>query len=507
MSLDPGWRRLFLAPALAALVAALAAPADGATIAVTSTADDLVANGNCTMREAVQAATTNLAVDVCAAGSASETDLVQLVAGNHELTLGEISILVDGGPVVVRGAAGLPGSAVLGTVANPGRLLRLFGARVTLESLALAFGVHPDSGGAISAISSDLSARDVSFSANSAPSGGALYFYSTSAQTLLLESCRFGDNQASSGDGEGHGGGAFVSLGGGSSGRIVDSVFRDNGAASVGDLFGVYGGGLEGSAAGGSRLEIVRSSFVANRLDLSPSGSAAGTGAYLVAVGSDSELLVVDSDFLENDVTSPSASAYTGALHVFGSSGAALKLDRLRIVNNDSGEGGRHLVLMVLGDATLEASNLLVANGPDVGIGLDCGDGDCRIDHATVYGHAERALRIVAQGSGEMRLDNSILWQTEAVAIQGTALIGPSNLTGTVDPGFVDPQNGDWSLGPTSPAIDFGESTLAGVGPLDAGHAPRVAGAETDAGAFERGGLFGDDFETADCGAWSVAVP
>jgi hypothetical protein len=46
--------------------------------------------------------------------------------------------------------------------------------------------------------------------------------------------------------------------------------------------------------------------------------------------------------------------------------------------------------------------------------------------------------------------------------------------------------------------------TLGSVGPYDLAHAPRVVGVDTDAGAYERGGLFSDGFESEDGGAWSA---
>ena len=49
-----------------------------ATIAVDAFSDDATQNGNCTLREAIQAAQTNSPVDHCPAGSASGVDVVQM---------------------------------------------------------------------------------------------------------------------------------------------------------------------------------------------------------------------------------------------------------------------------------------------------------------------------------------------------------------------------------------------------------------------------------------------
>ena len=63
-------RGLFCATLACLLVAAFASAANATTITVTSTADGIVTDGNCTLREAVQAANTNTAVDTCPAGQA-----------------------------------------------------------------------------------------------------------------------------------------------------------------------------------------------------------------------------------------------------------------------------------------------------------------------------------------------------------------------------------------------------------------------------------------------------
>ncbi len=56
------------------------------TITVNTFVDDFTpSNGTCSLREAVQAANTDLAVDACPAGSASDT--IQLAAGNYQLSL------------------------------------------------------------------------------------------------------------------------------------------------------------------------------------------------------------------------------------------------------------------------------------------------------------------------------------------------------------------------------------------------------------------------------------
>src|SRR5687767_1914537 len=57
-----------------------------ATITVNSTAQSPGTSGDCTLGEAIDAANANVAVDGCAAGSSSGTDVIQIPAGTYTLT-------------------------------------------------------------------------------------------------------------------------------------------------------------------------------------------------------------------------------------------------------------------------------------------------------------------------------------------------------------------------------------------------------------------------------------
>ncbi len=73
--------------AIAASAALPLRPVEAATIAVTTTVDELNADGDCSLREAVRAANTNLAVDACTAGQNDQTDTITLPAGTYTLTV------------------------------------------------------------------------------------------------------------------------------------------------------------------------------------------------------------------------------------------------------------------------------------------------------------------------------------------------------------------------------------------------------------------------------------
>jgi CSLREA domain-containing protein len=82
-------RAIVLAATALVWVATLGAPtpARAADFHVTATADEVVDDGECTLREAVIASNTNAAVDTCPAGSATDTDHILLAPGRYELTI------------------------------------------------------------------------------------------------------------------------------------------------------------------------------------------------------------------------------------------------------------------------------------------------------------------------------------------------------------------------------------------------------------------------------------
>ncbi|MEO6025686.1 MAG: CSLREA domain-containing protein, partial [Candidatus Binatia bacterium] len=80
-------RQPFLGILLAIVVCTAARPIHAATIAVTTTADELNTDGDCSLREAVRAANANGAVDACPAGENNQTDTITVPAGTYTLTV------------------------------------------------------------------------------------------------------------------------------------------------------------------------------------------------------------------------------------------------------------------------------------------------------------------------------------------------------------------------------------------------------------------------------------
>ena len=147
---------------IAVMVLVLAGPpaVRAVTIAVTTTADEVGVNGECSLREAVLAANTNVAVDTCPAGSSGEADNIALPSGRYELSIpgagedagatGDLDLL---GSTIIRGDE-LATNSPNATVIDGAGLDRVFDAhgastRVAFHSLVISGGATGDDGGGI----------------------------------------------------------------------------------------------------------------------------------------------------------------------------------------------------------------------------------------------------------------------------------------------------------------------------------------------------------------------
>jgi CSLREA domain-containing protein len=144
---------------LAALVAASwAPPAVATTIVPTTTADDAIDNGNCTLREAAIAANTNVARDACPAGAASPgvVDTIDVPAGTYTLTVpnpnpptGAAGDLDLTDSVVIDGAGARATRVVGGPQPFRDRIFTVFMDFVTISDLTVTGGVAEGDGGGI----------------------------------------------------------------------------------------------------------------------------------------------------------------------------------------------------------------------------------------------------------------------------------------------------------------------------------------------------------------------
>ncbi|GIW12349.1 MAG: CSLREA domain-containing protein [Dehalococcoidia bacterium] len=141
-----GWATFVLLASLAvgASLFSSVQPARGAApIVVTTTEDELNSNGNCSLREAIQAANTDAPVDACPAGSGA--DLIVLPPGTYTLRLGDL--------VLSTTLTISPTGTATNTFIDGGGVVPLFfvraGGVATLTHLTLQRGYRSGNGGAI----------------------------------------------------------------------------------------------------------------------------------------------------------------------------------------------------------------------------------------------------------------------------------------------------------------------------------------------------------------------
>ncbi len=496
--------------ALAAAVAVLAlcnAPLGATDYFITVGTDDATSNFNCTLREALFAATTNAPRDACPAGSAASADVIQLIGG-YGWTLGTFT--VNSGELVIRGVV----SGSLTTLIDLGdvsRFLSVFGgADVTLESLnvrdgnAIAESVNPR-GGFVYVVDAALTLRDVNVVSSRANEGGAVYFESD-GPSLLVERCQLTGNLAENGAGQvvPRGGALYLQLEGTARGRVTDTRIVDNQARSTLNGGHAQGGGMYALFRDQAVLDVHRVEVDGNVAAAGSGGISAGAGATLTGLGA-ARATLADTTWTDNDLQG--LGGFGSALWLGSYATTSSRVDRARFVGNDLGQSASQLYLEATEQAVIIASSILVADGSDFGLRGYAGQSSTlRIGHATIVG-AGTGAALQTSESGVIRVESSLFWDNDTDVIDTVpSALDPSTMIG-VDPLFVSSATGDYSLGPGSPAIGFGNRLLPSVGPFDLAHAPRVVGAQTDAGAFERDGLFADGLDSGDVGAWSAATP
>lgn len=149
--------------------------ARAATIPVTSTADSLTVDGNCTLREAVRAANLDAAVDACPAGSGADT--IALPAGTYTITIkgaGENAALA--GDLDVLGTLTIEGTNQDSTTIDGNRIDHVLdvqaGASLTVRDVTIRGAGPNDKGGGRGIYASEaaaLTVEDATITDNGSP--------------------------------------------------------------------------------------------------------------------------------------------------------------------------------------------------------------------------------------------------------------------------------------------------------------------------------------------------
>ena len=249
---------------------------DSDGILVTTVEDGFVDDGLCSLREAIQAANTNQAVDGCMAGTDEDRILFGLATGHFELTsMGVDEDTNASGDLDIMSQVTMIGCGHADTVLDGktnDRVLDVFGVDVVVENLTITAGVVTDDFGGGIRNGGNLTLRGVNVANNQTigvmgadgnmpggggGGGGAAGFgggiYNTSAGVLTVEpgdlGCFFTENNVTGGrGGNGRGnGGSFTGLGGTGGGYY--------GGAGGNGSNGTVGGFASGGGGGGGSLQ------------------------------------------------------------------------------------------------------------------------------------------------------------------------------------------------------------------------------------------------------------
>ncbi|MCP3980540.1 MAG: CSLREA domain-containing protein [bacterium] len=308
------------------------APAAAATITVNTTADQILANGVCSLREAIR--NSNADADVsggdCAAGSGG--DVIQVQPGTINLSIpnvggsedfnqrGDLDITDD---VQIIGTPG--GATTIDASAVSDRVLHVVSpVRVVLEYLTLRGGVSGQGGGLRLGAGSDVALfrSDVIDNSSTLVGGGIANL----GGTLRLDSVYLAFNDASSTGGGAHSTGDVF---------IADSLVEGNDASSGG---GVY-------IAGGD-LDVSDTEFESN--------TASSAGGGLIAVNLGGTATVTGGSFFDNQAPTGAAMQFNVVWDLNGTtvrdntatSGGAIRsrqngsVDNATFLRNLGGVGG-----------------------------------------------------------------------------------------------------------------------------------------------------------------------
>lgn len=253
---------------LAVLLMATAASA--ATITVTTLDDERNADGDCSLREAVESANRNTVVDACTAGEAGDDEITfsaALLGGTLTFNRAAIEVTED---VSINGATA-PGFEITIAGADTYRLFTVTSDTLSLSNLFLSGGRSVSGGAVYVGSEGALSADDVTFFRNEATgadatNGGAAIY--NDGGWVSLTDCEFEQNNATGAAGSG--GAVFNNAG---TLMAMSTTFTDNSANRA-------GGAIE---ARGGTTTLVDTDF-----DRNDTGSAPGNGGAFHISGSGS---------------------------------------------------------------------------------------------------------------------------------------------------------------------------------------------------------------------------
>ncbi|NPA92858.1 MAG: sortase [Chloroflexi bacterium] len=443
-----------------------------AAYVVTTLEDNTVADGACSLREALAAADNTPVNDDCGPGSPAD-DTITFASGlSGTIYLG--STLEPASTVTIDGDNRI---VISGDNDNDGQgEVQLFKPRnayplptVTLRNLTLEYGYAAE-GGAIYISSGSLVIENCIFRNNKASSyGGAIISYGAS---ITITGSQFNSNSA------GSNGGALRSFSG--SWNIDNTIFDSNRADSGGALYfsssslTITNSTFQynySATSGGAITEFSNTSVTIDHTTFLQNTATYGGGIYIASTVS-----LSDSVFDGNKSTS------IGGGGIYAVS-AQLTATKVTLKNNQTtGRGGGiYISNSSSGDVDVTFANSTFSNnsGGDGGAAY-VESGDLTLINVTVADSPNG--NGLQNGGGTLTLANSIVSNNAATNCVGTITDNGNNISSDGSCGFTaassmnntDPQLGTLTGSPdyyplqsTSPAIDAGDNTVCSAAPVN----------------------------------------
>jgi hypothetical protein len=315
--------------------------------------------------------------------------------------------------------------------------------------------------------------------------GGGLFLNDS---TVVVAGAVISNNIAGGINGFGRGGGAFISN---TLASLIGNRFCHNRAAMVHPIWPGSGGAVEmynspGSRFEGNLFERNRAEVYGGAVFLQASDGVTFVGNSLsrnVALEGGGGYILYSDDvvFQANTIRHNSASG-GGGLYLYDS---AARLENNVVADNELAGDGWGAGIRIHGNEADLRHDTIARNRPGTGIhvsGYWGGDGEAFLMDTILVSHtvgisvtAGNTATLEATMWGDGAWANALDWGGD-----GTILTGTVNIWG--NPAFVDPDAGDFHIGPGSAALDVGVD--AGVA-IDIDGQSRPAGTGPDMGADE----------------------
>ncbi len=511
-------RTLMQGAALAAGAAALTGNASAATIVVNSLLDTTATDGLCTLREALANANSNSDTTGgdCVAGSGTDTIDLSALAGT--ITLGGTQLTISGSTTITG-----PGPGALTIDANnASRVFYIYNnastLAVTISGLTLTRGrIGAGNGSVINNKGENVTLSNVTVN-NSRPTNGAIFAGSGGSLTI--------QNSTISGNTGGTGAGAVFALAAGSvnisnstfSGNsstkgagvmvqnasnpvtITNTTFSGNTATggkggglflyTIGAAVSISGSTISGNTTvnrgGGISLYKLNAALTISDTTISGNTSANhhGGGFSLYKSTASGVITIQRSTISGNQATGGNDG---GGLFLY-KSGSVITLVNTTVSGNTANNGGGIDILNPAGGNSLVIRSSTIAFNTATALGGNINGGNSantiNVANSIIAGGSAATGPDIRNGSATVTLNYSLLQSTS-----GATIGGANNITGVSPALQALANNGGQTqthaILASSPAVNAGDPSGAGLPATDQRGLARISGGTVDMGSFE----------------------